>query len=257
VEVGVAGVVLGLGKPPYMALVLLLLVPAWRNRQRLAKPVLAVIGTTGALAALWAAYQRTHSIPQDDPRRWLSEGTGYAFHDLAPRRQLSHLLTHPAWFVTVVARTFRAGGWEGFRELVGGMGTWLMPVALVIACLALVALAARQARRSSTPPLDRSTRACLLAVSVITGLAVLVIAYTNWNAYLAPRIDAVNPRYAFPLLPALLVGVLPAAPRLGTRAATVRGAVLTAGIVTVLAVTIVMLAEWHLTGAPIFTRVAG
>jgi uncharacterized membrane protein len=255
VEVGAAGVVLALGKPPYMALLLLLVVPAWRNRQRLAKPVLAVIGTTGALATLWAAYQSTHSIPQDDPRRWLSGASGYAFHDLDPGRQLSHLLTHPVSFVTVVARTFWDGGWDGFRELAGGMGSWLMPAWLVIACLALVALAARQARPSSTPPLDRATRGCLLAVSLTIGLAVLVIAYTNWNAYLAPRIDAVNPRYAFPLLPAFLVGVLPAGPRLGTRAATVRGAVLSAGIATVLVVTTVMLAEWHLTGAPLLTRV--
>ena len=210
---------------------------------------------TAVLAALWAAYQSSHSIPQDDPRRWLSGGSGYAFHDLDAGRQLSHLLTHPVWFVSVIARTFWTGGWDGFRELVGGMGTWLMPAALVIVCLALVALAARQARPSSTPPLDRATRACLLAVTFVIGLAVLVIAYTNWNAYLAPRIDAVNPRYAFPLLPAFLVGVLPAAPRLGARAATVRMAVLSAGIATVLVVTTVMLAEWHLTGAPIFTRV--
>ena len=254
VAAGVAGALLGLGKPPYLALVLLFAVPAWRNRDRLLKPVLTIVGVTAVLGALWASYQGTHTISQDDPKRWLSGTQGYAFHDLATGKQLAHVVSHPWDFVAVVARTFWTTGWDGFRELFGRMGTWLGPTWLAIVCIVLVAIAARQARVPRTPPIDRTARIWLGAVTVVVGLAVLVIGYTNWNAYGAPHIDAMPARYALPLLPGLLIAVLPAGPRLSGRVANVRAAALAAAASVTLIIVTVLIAEHHLTGKALFFK---
>ena len=125
---------------------------------------------------------------------------------------------------------------------------------LAIVCIVLVAIAARQARVPRTPPIDRTARIWLGAVTVVVGLAVLVIGYTNWNAYGAPHIDAMPARYALPLLPGLLIAVLPAGPRLSGRVANVRAAALAAAASVTLIIVTVLIAEHHLTGKALFFK---
>ena len=262
-EIGITGVFMGLGKPPYMACIGLLAVPVWRHREQLLKPALAVIATTAALSLLWALYQAGHSIPQDDPHRWLGGnlGYGYAFHNIEPGHQLKYLITHPLSFAAAIARTFWVSGWQGFREMIGRMGTWLAPSTVVGGFLILLVLAARQHAQQSQPPLaqsqptfDKVMRSWLLAVTSITGLAIFIIGYTNWNAYQALRIDALPPRYALPLLPAFLVAVLPASPSLSPLTSYTRRVALSIGIAVALLATAAIIFCWHLTGDPLFYR---
>ncbi len=255
-EIGIAGIFMGLGKPPYMACIALFAIPVWRHRGQLLKPALAVIATTGMLSLLWALYQAGHSIPQDDPHRWLGGnlGYGYAFHGIEPERQLKYLLAHPLAFIAAIARTFWAGGWEGFREMTSRMGTWLAPSALVTGLLSLIAVATRQSAQQEQFTFDHVTRFWLLAITLTTGLAIFIIGYTNWNAYQALRIDALPPRYALPLLPAFLIAVLPTMAALTPRASCVRSMILSVGMATALITTAILLATWHLTGDPLLFR---
>lgn len=255
-EMGIAGVFMGLGKPPYMACIGLLVIPVWRHREQLLKPALAVVATTGVLSLLWALYQAGHSIPQDDPHRWLGGnlGYGYAFHNIEPGHQLKYLLTHPLSFAAAIARTFWASGWQGCREMIGRMGTWLAPSKLVAGLLILLALAARQRAQQLQPTFDRVMRSWLLFVTLMTGLAIFIIGYTNWNAYQALRIDALPPRYALPLLPAFLIAVLPTSPNLSSLASYTRRVALSTGIAIALLTTAIIISCWHLTGDPLFFR---
>jgi uncharacterized membrane protein len=252
----IAGALMGLGKPPYMAFIFLLAIPVWRNHEKLLRPALLIVAVTVVLTVFWALYQEGHSIPQDTPGLWLGSSHGYAFHDIHPTQQLLYLLTHPFSFLAAVARMFWAAGWEGFREVVGRMGTWLAPSTLVAAFLLLVALATRQGAGPEPANFDRAARFWLLAVTLTIGLAVLIIGYTNWNAYQAPRIDELQPRYALPLLPAFLIAALPMSPKLGSQAAYARNAILTLGIAAALIITATLIICWHLTGAPLWTKLA-
>jgi uncharacterized membrane protein len=213
VEIGVAAGFLALAKPPYVALVVLLLWPAWRLRGRVGRALLAIVAGAVVLAALWGAYQSTHSIPQNNPNAWLGgihQTHGYAFRNLAVGRQTRYVLTHPNAFVATIGRTFAYQGWTFPKQLFGQLALYQLPGWLIVACVVLTAAACA----APDDPLPRAIpwvfRLQLLAVSLGLMLAIFAIAYTNWNAYLAPRIDALPPRYFLPLLPPLLLAVLPA-----------------------------------------------
>ena len=213
VEAGVAAGFLALAKPPYVALVLLFLWPAWRHRGTVGRALMAIVVGALALAALWGAYQATHSIPQDNPNAWLGgvhQSHGYAFRNLAVGRQTRHLLTHPFGFFAAIGRTFAYQGMTFPRQLFGQLALYQMSGWLVLASIALVAAACAAPDEPRQLAIPTPFRLQLLAVSLAAMLAIFAIAYTNWNAYLAPRIDALPPRYFLPLIPPLLLGALPA-----------------------------------------------
>ncbi|MGO8859483.1 MAG: DUF2142 domain-containing protein [Acidimicrobiales bacterium] len=213
VEAGAAAGFLALAKPPYVALVLLFLWPAWRHRGTVGRVLTAVVVGAVALAVLWGTYQATHSISQGNPNAWLGGVTqthGYAFRNLAVGRQTRYILTHPNVFIADIGRTFAYQGLTFPNQLFGQLALYQLPEWLIVACVALIATACAAPDEPRQLAIPRPFRLQLLAVSLAIALAIFAIAYTNWNAYLAPRIDALPPRYFLPLIPPLLLGALPA-----------------------------------------------
>ena len=249
IETGAAAGFLALAKPPYVALVLLLLWPAWRHRGTVGRALMGIFVGALALAALWGAYQVTHSIPQNNPNAWLGgihQSHGYAFRNLAVGRQTRYVLTHPNAFIATIARTFAYQGSTFPKQLFGQLALYQLPGWFVVASVALTAAACAAPDEPPQRAIPWAFRLQLLAVSLGVILAIFAIAYTNWNAYLAPRIDALPPRYFLPLIPPLLLAVLPAGTpwaRL-TRAPAYRVA-LAVGLAVVLAFAVAGLQSYH------------
>jgi uncharacterized membrane protein len=85
-------------------------------------------------------------------------------------------------------------------------------------------------------------------------LAIYAIAYTNWNAYDAPVVQAVNARYFLPLLPWFLIGVLPSEIRLDALERRVDLRLwLSLALVVVLCAAVYELWHFHYTGPPLIT----
>ena len=257
VETGVAGVLLGLSKPPYVALVLLLVVPAVRHREALAKRLAAVMGTAIAVGVGWAGYSLGNTLDQEDPRRWFVPPRAiykYAYQGLDQGGQLRHAVTHPWDFAGAI---FESIGNYGMKllEWVWGLGPYEIPV--VLTSLVLVALFATLFMPNDRPEpvLPRATRLGLLVLTIGIGLVILLWAYVAWNRYRAPLIENVPGRFWMPLLPAFLLGLAPAARRVPA-AVAVRWRIAVAGAVAaILVVTVVGLVHHHYTGAPILAPV--
>jgi uncharacterized membrane protein len=209
IESAVATGVLALAKPPYVLVVLLFAVPAWRYRRALARPLLAIGVEALVLAGAWGFYQIGHSPSQGNARFWLVVAPNqYAFHGIQAGAQTAYVITHPFAFLAAVGRTFSFAGSAFPKQLFGMLPLYQLPWALVLAAAAFL-LAGCLLPESIPPRTYAIERVALITVSVAVILAVFAIAYTSWNAYRAPRIDAVNTRYLLPVLPALLIGVLP------------------------------------------------
>jgi uncharacterized membrane protein len=210
VELGIVAVLLALAKPPYVALVLLFAVPAWRYRTHLGRSLLAIAMGAVAVAGIWGAYQSSHSLSQNNTNQWLVvPANQYAFHGIRVGAQTEYVLTHPFSFLAAIGRTFAFQGLTFPKQLFGQLSLYQLPwlaVALSLGCLCMACLGPR---RRASPPLPRTDRIWLVAVSLVIVLGVFAIGYTNWNEYRAPRIDAVNTRYFLPILPLLLIGLLP------------------------------------------------
>jgi uncharacterized membrane protein len=250
-EVAGACAVLALAKPPYIAFALLLLVPAWRHRSRLLWPLLAICGTAFALAGVWAFYQSGHSLPQDEPHRWLVPFP-YAFHDLNVGAQSLFVFTHPVNFLIVIGRTFARAGWSFPRDLLGRLSLYQLS-SILIACSAIIiagsALVADY--NDDRKHLGRALRAWLAAVTVGIALTLFFIAYTNWNSYRAPIVEAFNARYLLPLLPPLALAVLPTQFKFSRRWQGVVGGAVTGGLIVVLVLAVIGLQRFHFSGLPI------
>jgi uncharacterized membrane protein len=210
VELGIAAVLLALAKPPYVALVLLFAVPAWRYRAQLGRSLLAIAVGAVAVAGIWGAYQSSHSSSQNNANQWLVvPANQYAFHGIRVGAQTEYVVTHPFSFLAAIGRTFAFQGLTFPKQLFGQLSLYQLPwlaVALSLGCLCMACLGSR---RRASPPLPRTDRIWLVAVSLVIVLGVFAIGYTNWNEYRAPRIDAVNTRYFLSILPLLLIGLLP------------------------------------------------
>jgi uncharacterized membrane protein len=254
-EVAGACAVLALAKPPYVALALLLLIPAWRHRSRLLWPLLAICGTAFALAGLWASYQAGHSLPQDDPHRWLV-AFPYAFHDLNTGAQSVFVFTHPVNFLIVIGRTFVRAGWSFPGDLFGRLSLYLLSP-IIIACSAIIIAGSALVADCSDDRkhLSGALRAWLAAVTVGIALALFFIAYTNWNAYRAPIVEAFNARYLLPLLPPLALAVLPTQFKFSRRWQAVVGGAVTGGLIVVLVLAVIGLQRFHFTGLPITSTI--
>jgi len=210
IESAGAAALLALAKPPYIVIIGLFAIPAWRYRRALLRPLVALgVGALG-LAGAWGAYQEANSPSQSNPKFWLDvPANSYAFHGIRISAQTRYVLTHPWSFVAAAGRTFAFEGLQLPKELFGMLGlyqlSWL-PVLLSVGCLSVACFAAAE---GEGPRLPTSDRVGLVALALVVTLSVFAIAYTNWNQYRAPRIDAVNTRYLIPVLPALLIGLLP------------------------------------------------
>src|SRR5262249_28665563 len=195
-ELAIAVALLAWAKPPYIALVLLFVVPAWRYRTQLARPLLAIAMGAVALAGIWGAYQSSHSSSQNNTNQWLVvPANQYAFHGIRVGAQTHYVITHPLSFLAAIGRTFAFQGFTFPKQLFGQLSLYQLPWLAVALSLACLGMACSGAQRNESPPLPRTDRMWLLALSLVVVLSVFAIAYTNWNEYRAPRIDSVNTRY--------------------------------------------------------------
>jgi uncharacterized membrane protein len=230
VEATVAAVLLALAKPPYVLFVLLLLVPAWRHRERLLAPLVATVLAALALSVVWLRYQWRHSMSLD---LLGSSFVGpelhrqYAYRDVDIAGQSHLVAAHPWAFAQVLWHTAQFQGLAFPEQLLGLLATYQIPAGLVALSALIVVGSCLTPDRPSRPTLPRVDRIALLGVSLLVALVVSAIVYTNANAFGAPRIDQLTPRYFLPVLPPLLIGVLPARwRRLGIPPIVVAGSVL-------------------------------
>jgi uncharacterized membrane protein len=254
IEIGVAAALLALAKPPYVAFVVLLLWPAWKYRATLARPLIGIVAGALVLASLWGFYQSTHSISQANPALWIygNKTTGYAFHNLAVGRQTKYVVTHPFGFLAVIGRTFAHQGITFPKQLFGQLALYQLGGWLVVLCVAVVLFAGVAANDSDPKHLPVQFRILLVVVTLGIGLAIFAIGYTNWNAYHAPRIDALPPRYFLPLIPPLLIGLLPSPIRRlsASRLCTYR-VLVAVGMAVLLGFALVGLHHYHFSGPPV------
>jgi uncharacterized membrane protein len=250
-EIAAACALLALAKPPYIAFALVLLIPAWRHRARLLRPLLAICITAFVLAGLWAIYQAGHSLPQDDPHRWLGHFR-YAFHDLNVGAQSRFVITHPFSFLVIIGRTFVRLGGSFPRDLLGRMSLYILPPLLVTgSALVIGGSTLVDDPHSVRKGLRVAERAWLAAVTGGIALSVFFIAYVNWNAYRAPIVDAFNARYLLPLLPPVALAVLPTRVMLSRRSQTVLRVVVAGGLVGLLVIALIGLQHFHFAELPV------
>jgi uncharacterized membrane protein len=254
VETAVAAVLLALVKPPYVAFAFLLLWPAWKHRATMARGLVGIVAGALALSFLWGSYQATHSVSQDNPALWLygNKVTGFAFNHVAVGRQTVYVLAHPNDFVAAIWQTFVHQGLTFPNQLFGQLALYQLGGWLVVVCIALVLFAGTAANDPDPLHLPVRFRILLVAVALGIGLAIFAIGYTNWNAYRAPRIDALPPRYFLPLIPPLLIGLAPSRLRLlSPRRVPVYRTLVAVGMVIPLSFAIVGLQHYHFSGPPV------
>ncbi len=211
VEAGVASGLLALGKPPYVVFVLFLLIPLWRYRGKLIAPVASVIGGSALLSVLWITYQRSHSMRLDLPGLFplQSAKSNYAYRDIHISAQTTYVVHQPLAFVATVWHTFLFQGSAFPLQMFGLLSDYQVPTIIVLLSAVVVGVSCAVPEPVTGFVLPKLERIGLVGLSLIIGLGIMAVVYTNTNALHAPRIDQLTPRYMLPLLPPLLIGVLP------------------------------------------------
>jgi len=250
VEVALASALLALAKPPYMLFVLLLVIPAWRFRRRLLVPLGAVCAVSAVLAGLWLSYEDHHSMRQDLPGFWLGfpNKYSYAFRDIHIKGQLHFIESNPVNFLHVVLNTFAYKGLAFPDQMFGLMATFQLPVTLVVLSAVIVVAAWFVPDAGAARTLPRLDRTVLLVVTTVIGLGVCALIYAGANAYRAPRIDQLTPRYMLPLLPAWMVGLAPTR----WRGSKVPALAVAGGLVVLWALTIASLQHFQFATHPLY-----
>jgi len=201
-ECAAAVVALALAKQPYWLFALALTVPALRRRE-----IRLVVGATLAgaavVAAAWSAWAADRHVPQDFAPAYIDEGN-YAYRDVDPDEQLTHVRERPWEFAAVVVRTFAHDGTTITRDAVTQTAWWRVPWwATLGLALTLVALAFGDAQ----PSLGRASSVAIGLLAVAVLLVSVLLGYAGWNAVEAPRVDAFQGRYLFPVAAAALLAV--------------------------------------------------
>jgi uncharacterized membrane protein len=207
VEAGIVLIALALAKPPYVLFGLLYLVAMVRQRGFVAKTLVGAGSVGAALAAAWNAWSAQHYVQQYfglvqlDPHY-------YAFRGVNSTRQLEYVAAHPWVFPGIVGRTILDSGWWIVHDMVLQSPAWQGLPGLTTAielCILVgaVVVAVDEADISSV-------RAIGAVAAGLTAIAVFLLAYAGWNELRAPRIDALDGRYFFPVLALTLLVVIPA-----------------------------------------------
>ena len=222
VEVTLATLALGLGKPPYITCIALLLPAIWKHRSARYGMRLGASMLPGVLVCIgWTAYAQSVYIP---PIYASVEGQ-YAYHGVDASRQLRFLESHPWSLFAVVGRTIGRTWRKLLHDAVGQVAGWQIPTAFAVAgtvitfgAIALAALQPAHARRSArgselqpieAPVCSTSRRVIMAVTGVCTAMGVFLLAYTGWNQVAAPRIDAFQGRYLFLPLALLIFSIAP------------------------------------------------
>ncbi len=195
-----------LGRPPYVPLLLVLLIPyllpPWRSKPSWLPGALLA----GSLVAATVAWWRVASA---STRGLVPPSAAYGVVDA--KLQLLNLFHHPGMVAVLAAYVFRHAA-VYFAGMVGVLG-WLdtpMPPAYYLA-MALVLPAACLAEFARGGKVKRSVTVLLLVSPLAALAAVFLIEYLTWTSVGAPAIYGVQGRYGIPLAIAAGVGLPPLA----------------------------------------------
>ena len=211
VETAIATIALGFAKPPYILFALALLIPWWRHRGRVGRIVAAAAGAGLVATASWGAYASRVYVAPRLPAGFAAFGIGRftAFTHVDPGRQERFILHHPWFFAMSIGRTLSSFGPDLAREALTQVPLWRLPVLAIVAAAAIAAASSFVADPRSELVLGWRSRALLLGIGAATFLALMLLAYTGWNAVGSPRIEAFQGRYLLPLLPVVLLAAVP------------------------------------------------
>ncbi len=191
-------VAIGLAKPPYVLLLLLLVPAVLRPRAPGRRLLWCSVGAAGlAVAALWNHYaQGVYVAPE-----------GVANIDSG--RQLRFVASHPVAFVKAIASTAAKSGLRIGHEMLLATPAWkpsniFVGVTAVALVAAIVAAVGRPSARNAA---GQATVVSATAIGALIGLAVLLLAYAGWNTVGASRIDDLQGRYLFPCIALFVLAV--------------------------------------------------
>ena len=212
VESAVAAFCLALAKPPYILFVLMFLIPAWRYRERLLRPLVGIVAGSLLATTAWVSYQRRNSMRLDLKGFWppyFVTNSQYAYRHIDIAAQTHYVIVHPFSFLAVLWRTFFYQGQAFPKMMLGLLSLYQIPTLLILLVLVILACSCLT---FDVPPrfwLPRIDRILLVTLSLMIAVGVCAIVYTSANAFHAPRIDQLTPRYMLALIPPFLIGVLP------------------------------------------------
>jgi uncharacterized membrane protein len=206
IEAGIALVALALAKPPYVLFGLLYVAAIVRQRGLAGKVLGAALAVGAALAAGWNAWASSHYVQQYFvPAQFATKL--YAYRGVDSSRQLRLVALHPRWFVGIIGHTLARYGGEMTRDVVLQSPAWHAPLLMTVLELAvLIGVVVVTVDRCDIS----RVRVIGAVTAVLTAYAVFVLAYAGWNKYEAPRIDALDGRYFFPVLALVLLVLMPA-----------------------------------------------
>lgn len=231
--------VVALGRPPYVALFLLLLVPGLIKRWPRGPSWLP--GLSAALL-LFAATAAWWSVAMHVTRAVARPIAGIGVVDA--RMQLINLAHHPAISGDLLLYCLHHLN-EYIAGAIGYLG-WLdttMPPLYYLAML-MVLIAAALAEMSSGPAIAKSATTLSLAAAAAGVAAVFMVEYLIWTPVGAHGIYGVQGRYFIPLIVAVSIGL----PRLSHSPRTrelVTAAVVAAQLITVIVLPRVLLARYY------------
>jgi uncharacterized membrane protein len=195
-----------LGRPPYVALLLVLfiphLLPPWRSKPSWLPGAFLAGSLVGATVVWWR-------IASASMRGLVAPSSAYGVVDA--KLQLLNLFHRPGTVAVLAAYVFRHAA-VYFAGMVGVLG-WLdtpMPPTYYLA-MVLVLLTAGLAEFAHVGKVLRSATVLLLASPLAALAAVFLIEYLTWTSVGAPAIYGVQGRYGIPLAIAAGVGLPPLA----------------------------------------------
>jgi len=241
VETFLASVLLALAKPPYVAFVLILTVPAWKHRRQLALPLGVTVCASIVTSGLWLSYQRKRSLSLDLPHLTLFSGlrSDYAYRDIDIPQQTAYLLHQPWEIGRLIWNTLAYQGTAFPKQMVGLLAQYQVPTLVVVLSVVLIAASCLIADDSPVVQLQLVDRCGLLFLSAGIATAICAIVYVTANALKAPRIDQLTARYFLPLVAPVLLGLLPNGNYANIAKSRVVKAFVQIGLVAVLAITII------------------
>ncbi len=215
VEIALATVALGLTKPPYILFALAFAIPWRRHGGRVRTVITGSVVAAFALTAAWSAYASSIYVAPtlNTQFRALATGPYGAFTHVDTQAQERYVLHHPFAFLRTIGHTLSAYSGDLLRQTVAQLPLWVVPVAFVVVAYAILAATVAipdtelHAGAPAPPRLGWRSRALLGAIAAVTFGALMLLAYTGWNAVRSPRVEAFQGRYLLPLIPLLLLAV--------------------------------------------------
>jgi uncharacterized membrane protein len=207
IETAVATIALALTKQPYMLVAALLILPMWRHRDRVLRPLAGTLGAALAVALLWTSWAQARFVPPHYDAAKLTPDATYAFRGADPDAQLRYLRDHPLEFFPVVVRTLTKYPGVLFPDVVAQLPRYRPPGVLVV----LVVLVIVAAWIADPARLAGGAIRVVCAGAVAVGLLVgtIFLGWTGWNEVGAPRVDALQGRYLLPVVAVLFVATVP------------------------------------------------